>query len=164
MFRVRALFGENEVSKLGSQLGRGPGGLPGAILEPFWIDFGAILETPGSSKIVLPSRRELVFSKIRSPSSGSFPGGLRGTILELPRTPPEAPRSAPGAPGETQERPRRAQMSSRRREKGSQKEFGVRLAFGEAPGIDSGASGGRFGILWGSILDKFWHCFGPLPA
>ena len=33
MFRARALFCENKVSKLGSRLGRGPGGLPGAILE-----------------------------------------------------------------------------------------------------------------------------------
>ena len=164
MFRAGALFCENKVAKLGSRLGRGPGGLPGAILESFWIDFEAFLEPPGSSKIVLPSRRELVFSKIRSPSSGSFPGGLRAPILEPPGTPPEAPRIVPGAPGETQERPRRVQMSSRRRKKGSQQEFGVRLAFGEAPGIDFGASGGRFGTLWGSIFDQFGHGFGLLPA
>ena len=164
MFRARALFCENKVSKLGSRLGRGHGRLPGAIVEPFWVACGAILEPPGSSKIVLPSRRELVFSKIRSLSSGSFPGRLRGAILEPPGTSPEAPRIAPGAPGETQKRPRRVQMSSRRRKKGSQKEFGVRLAFGEALGIDFGASGDRFGTLWGSILDQFWCGFGLLPA
>ena len=55
-------------------------------------------------------------------------------------------------------------MSSRRRKKGSQKEFGVRLAFGEAPGIDFGASGGRFGTLWGLIFDQFGHGFGLRPA
>ena len=55
-------------------------------------------------------------------------------------------------------------MSSRRGKKGPQKDFGVRLASGEAPGIDFGASGGQFWILWGSILDQFGHGFGWLPA
>ena len=50
-------------------------------------------------------------------------------------------------------------MSSRRREKGSQQEFGVRLAFGEAPGIDFGASGDRFWTLQGSILGRCWSYF-----
>ena len=55
-------------------------------------------------------------------------------------------------------------MSSRRRKKGSQKEFGVRLAFGEAPGIDSGASGDRFGTLWGRFWINFGMVLGLLPA
>ena len=50
-------------------------------------------------------------------------------------------------------------MSPRRCIKGPQKEFCLRLAFGEAPGIDFGASGDRFWTLQGSIWDDFGSIF-----
>ena len=141
MFRARALFCENKVAKFGSRLGRGPGGLPGAILEPFWVDFGAILEPPGSllgvffrtsrfSQKMQPFHTKTLIFKVlgvqkwsqNGPQNdpkiellrGRPPGGPPGAILEAPRRSPEAPGSALGAPGEPQERPRRPKVSPRR--------------------------------------------------
>ena len=75
-------FGVKQPLQLGSWLGGAPGGLPGPILEPFWDAFGAHLESPGTSEIVLPSRREHVFHQNRVLRADSALGGAPGPILE----------------------------------------------------------------------------------
>ena len=161
---VFTVFGTLLVRKGSSSWAPGSAGLPEVSQDRFWsrfwIDVGTILDPPGSSKIVLPSRRQCNFLTISSPISCSFPGGLLGAILEPPGTPPEAPRSAPGAPGETQERPRRAERSPRRRkmedpdqpQEASGSDFRSSRGLREAIFESSGASRERFRTDLGVLL------------
>ena len=82
IYGVLATFGVKLLLQLGSWLGGAPGGLPGPILGPFWDAFGANLEPPGTSEIVLPSRREHVSHQNRVLRADFALGGAPGPILE----------------------------------------------------------------------------------
>ena len=82
IYMVLGTSAEKLVPQLGSWLGGAPGGLPGPILESFWDAFGVNLEPPGTSEIVLPSRREHVSHQNRVLRADFALGGAPGPILE----------------------------------------------------------------------------------
>ena len=138
-------FCEKLFPQLGSWLGGAPGGLPGPILEPFWDAFGANLEPPGTSEIVLPSRREHVSHQNRVLRADFALGGAPGPILEafwriFDRF--SRPRRTHDGPKSRQECPKSRPRGGKRVRKG--------LLFRSR---SSGGSRGRFWSLRGSILE-----------